>query len=53
MAPQDSQDIIKEYGRPIYDKVIADTPNELPLDAEALVYAFRRWDEQIGSKKTK
>jgi hypothetical protein len=22
----------------------------VPLDAEKLVYAFRRWDEQVGSK---
>jgi putative spermidine/putrescine transport system substrate-binding protein len=50
MAPQASQDVIKEYGRPFYDKLIAETPNEVPLDAPQLVYAFKRWDEQIGSK---
>ena len=50
MAPQASQEIIKEYGRPFYDKLIAETPNEVPLDAPQLVYAFKRWDEQIGSK---
>ena len=53
MAPQASQDAIKEYGRPEYAKLIADTPVELPLDAKQLVYAFRRWDEQIGAKAGK
>ncbi len=53
MAPASSQATIKEYGRPEYDAMIANTPKELPLDAKGLVYAFRRWDEQIGSRKTK
>ena len=53
MAPADSQAVLKEFGRPEYDALIASTPNELPLDSDGLVYAFRRWDEQIGSKKTK
>lgn len=50
MAPQASQDAIREYGRPEYDKLIADNPKELPLEPEQLVQAFRRWDEEIGSK---
>ena len=50
MAPQASQDVIAEFGRPFYDKLIADTPVELPLDEQSLVYAFQRWDEQIGAK---
>jgi putative spermidine/putrescine transport system substrate-binding protein len=50
MAPKESQEVVKEFGRPIYDKLIADNPVEVPLDAEKLVYAFRRWDEQVGSK---
>jgi putative spermidine/putrescine transport system substrate-binding protein len=53
MAPQKSQDTIKEFGRPEYEKLIAETPNELPLEADQMVLAFRRWDEQIGGKKTK
>ena len=53
MAPEDSQATLQEFGRPEYDALFASTPNELPLDAEGLVYAFRRWDEQIGSRKTK
>jgi putative spermidine/putrescine transport system substrate-binding protein len=51
MAPQDSQDAIKEFGRPEYAKWIADFPNEQPLDAENMVYAFQRWDQQVGSKR--
>ncbi len=50
MAPQASQDAINEFGRPEYAKLIADTPMELPLDADKLVYAFKRWDQQVGSK---
>ena len=53
LAPDKSQAVIKEYGRPEYAKLVADTPNELPLEAEPMVQAYRRWDEQIGSKKTK
>lgn len=53
MAPQDSQDAIAEFGRPEYAQLIDAAPKELPLDADQLVYAFRRWDEQVGSKKSK
>jgi len=53
MAPEDSQKAIKEFGRPEYEKLIAEVPTELPLDAEPMVAAFRRWDEEIGAKKTK
>ncbi len=53
MASQESQLAIAEFGRPEYKRLIADVPKEIPLDAEPLVYAFRRWDEQIGSRKTK
>ena len=53
MAPQDSQAAIREFGRPEYEKLIADVPKELPLDADKMVQAFRRWDEEIGGKKTK
>lgn len=53
MAPAASQAAIKEYGRPQYDKLIAETPIEVPLTPDKMVLAFRRWDEEIGSKKTK
>lgn len=51
MAPEDSQKAIKEYGRAEYAKEIADHKQELPLLPEKLVYAFNRWDEQIGTQK--
>ena len=50
MAPQDSQDAINEYNRPFYAKLIAERPAETPLDADKMVLAFARWDEQIGAK---
>ena len=53
MAPADSQSTLAEFGRPIYDKWIEDVPVEVPLTPERLVLAFRRWDEQIGSKSAK
>ncbi|MEV0157144.1 extracellular solute-binding protein [Micromonospora sp. NPDC050686] len=53
MAPQESQDAIREFGRPEYDALIADNPTEVPLDAKALVAAFDRWDREIGSGKVK
>jgi putative spermidine/putrescine transport system substrate-binding protein len=51
MAPIDSQEVIKEYGRPEYEALIANTPHETPLDPAAQVLAFRRWDEEIGGAK--
>ncbi len=53
MAPEDSQQVIKEYGRPEYAKLITDHPQELPLTPDKLVYAFSRWDEQVGAAKGK
>lgn len=50
MAPQASRDAIAEFGRAKYAGIIANNPIELPLDAAGLVYAFRRWDEQVGAK---
>ncbi|MEO8882676.1 MAG: extracellular solute-binding protein [Devosia sp.] len=52
MAPQASQDAIKQFGRPEYDDLIANNPLEVPLDAQALVTAFQMWDQQIGAKKS-
>jgi putative spermidine/putrescine transport system substrate-binding protein len=53
MAPPESQKVIEEFGRPEYAKLIAETPQELPLMPDKLVYAFARWDEQVGAAKTK
>jgi putative spermidine/putrescine transport system substrate-binding protein len=53
MAPKASQDTIKEFGRPEYEQLIADYPKELPLEPEQIVQAFRRWDEEISSRRGK
>jgi putative spermidine/putrescine transport system substrate-binding protein len=50
MAPKDSQDAIGAYNRPFYDALIKEVPSETPLDADKLVYAFQRWDQQVGAK---
>ena len=53
MAPAESQAAIKEFGRPEYEKWIAENPLEVPLDAKGQVAAFRKWDEDIGAAKIK
>jgi putative spermidine/putrescine transport system substrate-binding protein len=53
MAPQESQDAIEQFGRPEYDKMIKNNPQETSLPAEQQVAAFQRWDREIGSGKTK
>jgi len=53
MAPKESQDAIKEFGRPEYDAWLAEFPHVPTLDAKAIVEAYRRWDSDIGARKTK
>ncbi len=53
MAPKASQDVIKQFGRPEYDDWLARFPHQRPLEAKAMVAAFRRWDEEVGAQKTK
>ncbi|MGH6913759.1 MAG: extracellular solute-binding protein, partial [Geminicoccales bacterium] len=53
MAPEESQQVIEEYGRPEYAELIADNPLETSLPAEAQVAAFHKWDELIGANKTR
>ena len=48
MAPQESRDVLAEYGRPKYDEWINSLPTRPPLTPERLVAAFRRWDQEIG-----
>ncbi|HEY5430521.1 MAG TPA: hypothetical protein VIK04_15500, partial [Solirubrobacteraceae bacterium] len=51
MAPADSQEVIKEYGRgDFYPKLFAETPMDTQLGAKQLVYAFERWDKEVGAK---
>ena len=51
MAPEDSQEAIRTFGRPEYDALIADHPLEVPLDAKSMVAAFGLWDQRIGAGK--
>ena len=53
MAPKESQDAIKEYGRPEYDKWLTEFPHTQSLPPAAQVEAFRIWDQQVGAQKTK
>jgi putative spermidine/putrescine transport system substrate-binding protein len=53
MAPAASQKVIADYGRAEYANEITSHPQEIPLLPDKLVYAFSRWDEEIGSKKKK
>jgi putative spermidine/putrescine transport system substrate-binding protein len=50
-APQASQDVIKEFGRDWYDKLIDKMPKATPLEPAALVKAFDIWDRDIGTGK--
>ena len=49
-APQESQDVVAEFGRPEYASWFTQYPVAQPLTPDRLVAAFRRWDEQIGAK---
>jgi putative spermidine/putrescine transport system substrate-binding protein len=53
MAPAESQEVIKEYGRPEYADWTAKFPHVQPLEAKAMVEAFHKWDQEIGAQKTK
>ncbi len=50
MAPPDSQKLIAEFTRPFYAQLFETVPSEVPLPADKLVYAFQRWDQQVGSR---
>ena len=51
MAPDESQEAIKAFGRPAYDALIADHPLDVPLDAKSMVSAFTLWDQRVGAGK--
>jgi len=53
MAPKESQDAIKEFGRPEYDAWLSQFPHTQSLSPKAQVDAFRIWDQQVGAQKTK
>ena len=53
MAPKASQDVIKEFGRTEYAEWIAKNPHVQPLESQAMVVAFRMWDQEVGAQKFK
>ena len=53
MAPKESQEVIKEFGRPEYEEWTAKFPHVQPLETKQMVDAFRKWDQEIGAQKTK
>jgi putative spermidine/putrescine transport system substrate-binding protein len=53
MAPQASQDVLREFGRPEYDQWMQQFPHVQPLEAKMLVAAFQHWDQEIGAQRTK
>src|SRR5438094_8284731 len=53
IAPKESQDALREFGRPEYDQWLKQFPHTHSLDAKAQVEAFRIWDQQVGAQKTK
>ena len=53
LAPKESQDVIKEFGRPEYEEMMEKEAVEAPLFGLDLNAAFRKWDEDIGAAKIK
>ncbi|MCU4186892.1 extracellular solute-binding protein [Acidiferrimicrobium sp. IK] len=53
MAPQHSQQVIAQYGRPEYSSWISQYPKETSLPAPEQVKAFDIWDRSVGSGKSK
>jgi len=53
IAPKESQDAINAFGRPEYDKWLAEYPHTQSLEAKPQVDAYRIWDQQIGAQKLK
>jgi len=50
-APQESQDVIAEFGRDWYDDAIEAHDVQTQLDAESIVKAFDIWDREVGAGK--
>jgi len=53
MAPKESQEAIKEYGRPEYEQWLTKFPHTQSLEAKQQVEMFRMWDQQVGAQKKK
>ena len=53
MAPEKSQQVIEEFGRPEYEDMMASNPTQTPLIGQDLVDAFDKWDREVGGAKVK
>ncbi|WP_413452473.1 extracellular solute-binding protein [Georgenia phoenicis] len=51
LAPEESQQVIAEFGRDWYDELIETMPTTTPLPPEQMVTAFDIWDREIGAGK--
>jgi ABC-type uncharacterized transport system YnjBCD substrate-binding protein len=51
MAPQASQQTLRQYGRPEYEQWIEKYPKETSLPAQQQVAAFDKWDRMVGGGK--
>jgi len=51
MASKESQDVLKEFGRPIYDRLIAEHPVEVQLPPQKLVARSAGWDQKSAPRK--
>ncbi|NJC70801.1 extracellular solute-binding protein [Planosporangium thailandense] len=49
LAPADSQDVIRQFGRPEYDSLISDAPKATPVPVDVRLKAFELWDRNVGS----
>ncbi|GAB4084627.1 extracellular solute-binding protein [Myceligenerans cantabricum] len=51
LAPEESQALLEEFGRPEFDELIESHPKSVPLDPDAMVTAFDIWDREVGAGK--
>lgn len=53
MAPADSQQAIRDFGRPEYDALIDGNPKETSLPPTQQVAAFDKWDRTVAGAKAR
>ena len=51
MAPKESQEAIKEFGRPEYEQADRRHPLETPLDAKGQVAAFKNGTRRSAARR--
>ena len=53
LAPPASQQVVKEYARPEYQRLFSAVPVETQLDVDDIVFMFDKWDREVGGSKVK